>query len=323
MKLTYTIITCFLVFLAGCKKNPSQSLPTQPSPQSSPSTQPKSTQPISSEELRLNSKKITVLIGGKGTGTGVIVGRQGSYYYVLTSKHVVGVAPGTNINMGDNLGPDERDLTNSEDPYKVIAYNGEKYDEYEIKYKDIVKDNMYDLAILKFESDQNYSTAELAISSLDKDKNIYLYGFKNCADKSVEMKHEFNQGKMIPPNIDNSDEGYTVKYTNPTILGMSGSPVFDEVGRVVALHGKPGKENKDREYDFQKCPKLTDYYGGNYGIPMKTLKESKLLAKISVKLIFDDKTVEGEKAQSSPVANPSQESPSPPPNRPIFKHPGS
>jgi len=313
MKLSYTILSFLLLFTTSCELW-----------KGSQEKKGNLISSITQEQLYKKAKEATVMIGGKGPGTGVIIEKKGSSYYVLTSRHVVNVAPGNNIILPDNLAPDEQNLKNYEDPYKIIAYNGERYNEYEINYQEVVKDTQQDLAILKFNSNQEYKTAELATSILDKDQTVYIYGFKDCWDKTVDNKQEFNGGKIVSLNTKSEDQGYTVQYTNPTILGMSGSPVFDAAGRVVAIHGKPGRPYKDKEYEFQECKNLTDYddnyYGNNYGIPIKKLKNSSLLAEIPVKLSFDDKSVEGEKTPSHSVENSQEESLSDSPIR--FKTPG-
>jgi hypothetical protein len=67
---------------------------------------------------------------------------------------------------------------------------------------------------------------------------------------------------------------------------MSGSPVFDNAGRVVAIHGKPGHD-KENQYDFERCQPLTDAFANNWGISMETFLNSSLTS--NLKLQVDEK----------------------------------
>ncbi len=261
----------------------------------------------STSKIKSQARKETVLITGKGHGTGIIIGQDGNNYYVLTSKHVVGIEPSENIQLPTDLDPDEQHLPTKEDPYKIIAYDGQ---EYEIKYnKEVTKDSQFDLAIIKFDSRGNkYPSATLATSSLFNNQTVYIYGLKDCIDKTREQKEEFNQGAIVLTKSSIPDEGYSVQYTNPTITGMSGSPVYDATGRVVAIHGKPGKRYKDKEYKFQDCPSLTPYYGNNYGISMETFKKSGLINQIPVQLAFQDTSLPTNLPPDKPDNNPDPKS---------------
>ena len=44
----------------------------------------------SAEQVNKIAEQITVLIEGQNQGSGIIIAREGSTYYVLTAKHVVG-----------------------------------------------------------------------------------------------------------------------------------------------------------------------------------------------------------------------------------------
>ncbi len=238
---------------------------------------------------------------------------------MLTSKHVVVIAPGKDIQLPKDLRPDEKNLTNQEDPYKVVVYDGQNYQEYEIKYEEVEEDPNFDLAIIKFDSQsqgKKYPTAKLTTSPVSQNQTVYVYGLKDCFNKQRQEKEEFNKGTVLSTSkVSTFDEGYSINYSNPTITGMSGSPVLDTAGRVVAIHGKPDKKNKDKEYQFQKCPNLTSYYGNNYGISMQAFKDSSLATKLAEKLAFDDKPIEVDLTQNNKTNN---KPPSQPLNSPRF-----
>lgn len=241
------------------------------------------------EEIKSEIRKKTVLITGKSTGTGIIVGQESNKYYVLTSRHVVGIAPSKNVELPSNLGDDEKGLTNREDPYQVTTYDGQNYD---VVYDEVEKDANIDLAIIIFKTPKKsniYPVANLAALPISKEQKVFVYGFKDCFKEGREKREEFNQGTVLSTQNKNNDEGYTIKYTNPTIKGMSGSPVLDTFGRVVAIHGKPGSAEKG---DSSNCSALTQVFGNNYGISIESFKNSSLASKLQGKLSFDSNPIE-------------------------------
>lgn len=222
---------------------------------------------IEENEIRQIAKQTAVIISGRGSGSGVIVRRDGNTYYVLTSKHVVGIAPGA-----------------IDDPYVVQTHDGLTH---KIIYDKVRKAGDLDLAILEFSSQRSYEVAKIS-PEISEGMPVYIAGWIDC---NSDRKYEFSPGKIDKLSADDGD-GYSVRYTNSTITGMSGSPVFDRLGRVVAIHGKPGSE-KQNQYDFEKCPSLSQTLGGNWGIPIKTFLNTPLasilelgIARNKVKLNF-------------------------------------
>lgn len=258
--------------------------------------------PLPEDQIKSQAKEQTVMITGKGQGTGVIIGQDGYKHYVLTSKHTVSSPPATNIQY-DNLAPDEQILANDqnqdkskikEEPYKIIAYDGNEFQEYIINYEQVKTDPKLDLAIIEFDSQnkgKKYKITRLSSLPVSNSQIAYIYGFKDCIDESRSKREEFNQGTILSDskNIE-EDEGYTVKYTNPTIRGMSGSPIYDLAGRVVSIHGKPGVEKGD--YVFRSCPSLSNAYGNNYGISIETFKKSELAKSLPFKLAFEQRPID-------------------------------
>lgn len=249
--LVFSVIT--ILSLSGCSEAPDN---------------PK---PLSLKDI---AQQTTVNISGKGSGSGVIIGRNGKTYYVLTSKHVVGIRPGK-----------------IEDQYFIKTGK----DEYEINYNRVKKSSKLDLAVLEFNSNKNYITASLS-KNLYRDQIVYMSGWIDCLK---EEKYEFNSGSLLKILSSRSElsgseaktydkdrdfsEGYHVKYTNSTIRGLSGSPVFDESGHVVAIHGKPG-EDREYQYDFKACPPLNSSFSPNWGIPISAFLNSSLASEIPLQV---------------------------------------
>jgi len=270
--LTLSIITVFS--LSGCFNGNNVGTNSQPSNvETNPPTNNVETnaKPTSLEEI---AQQTAVKISGKGSGSGVIIGKKGNTYYVLTAKHVVGISPGK-----------------LEDDYVIKI--GQK--EYTIDYNRVKKIPKLDVALVEFNSNKNYPIASLS-KNLYLDQTVFISGWIDCLNKE---RYEFNRGKILKilsstSELSASDaktydkeldfpEGYRVKYTNPTIRGLSGSPIFDQAGNVVAIHGKPG-EDREYQYNFEDCPLLNNSFANNWGIPISEFLDSSVASRIPVQV---------------------------------------
>jgi hypothetical protein len=156
------------------------------------------------------AKQITVMIGGlDGKGSGVIIDKDGNTYTVLTAYHVI-KNPGV---------------------YDIITYDGEKY---RIERSQNV--GKLDLALVKFTSSKNYPIAKIADSRTVKEgSTVYYAGFP--AEKANQPRNY----RFIPAPITGrrqDKEGYELSYNGPPLQGMSGGPVLNEEGLLIAIHGK-------------------------------------------------------------------------------------
>ncbi|MBD1214905.1 MAG: GUN4 domain-containing protein [Dolichospermum circinale Clear-D4] len=156
------------------------------------------------------AKPITVMIGGlDGKGSGVIIDKNGNTYTVLTANHVVNKA-------GYGL-------------YEIITHDGQKY-EMENKAQTLGK---LDLALVKFTSSKNYPLAKIADSQTIKEgARVYYAGFPANQPRNY---------RFIPADItgrSQNQEGYELSYNGQALPGMSGGPVLNEEGLLIAIHGK-------------------------------------------------------------------------------------
>ena len=156
------------------------------------------------------AKQITVMIGGlDGKGSGVIIDKDGNTYTVLTAYHVI-KNPGV---------------------YDIITYDGEKY---RIERSQNV--GKLDLALVKFTSSKNYPIAKIADSrTVREGSTVYYTGFP--AEKANQPRNY----RFIPAPITGrrqDKEGYELSYNGPPLQGMSGGPVLNEEGLLIAIHGK-------------------------------------------------------------------------------------
>ncbi|MFW9259665.1 S1 family peptidase [Nostoc sp. CALU 546] len=194
-------------------------------------TLPIATYAISSQEINQIAKNITVQINNEGTtspgGSGVIVAKEGNTYTVLTANHVV----------CDALDRPGGIVCSSDITYSVRTSTGKEYPVKDIKVLQKSK-NDADLAVVTFEATEDYLVATLANSEqLKVTQDIYLAGFPATFQKSGAAR-EFNLPKgSIISFQNNALNAYSLVHDALSLTGMSGGPVFDSSGRVIAIHG--------------------------------------------------------------------------------------
>ena len=197
---------------------------------------------LSSQEVNKIAAQITVQIESeKSPGSGIIVEQDGNTYTVLTCKHVV-AQPGT---------------------YTIVAPDGARYpiDEKSVKK---LKSGL-DLAMVTFSSNKNYTIAKLGNSNnATGGTRVYVYGFP-LITSTVDRRLERLIDGLISANASQPlPDGYALLYTNKTLEGMSGSPVLNEFGEVIGVHGRSETDND------QSDPTKTVETGFNLGIPINS-----------------------------------------------------
>ena len=148
-------------------------------------------------------------------GTGFFVSGEKGLCTVLTAAHVV-------KKEGKNL---------------LQANDG--------KVWDVAKVEMFpdgiDLALVSFKPEKrkcNYSPLKISNSdSLSIGASIYIFGFPI---RSRPLVSQFVLGNVS--GLEQLPQGYGVSYQALTVGGMSGAPVVDVKGEVVAVHGMSGVE---------------------------------------------------------------------------------
>ncbi|MEM1168784.1 MAG: trypsin-like peptidase domain-containing protein [Cyanobacteria bacterium P01_H01_bin.35] len=170
---------------------------------------------LSSKQIYSRLKPSIVKLSYKnqpGHGTGFFVPGEKGVCRVLTAAHVV-------KKEGERLLQ-----TNQDGKFWPVA-------EVEIFPSDI------DLALVTFRPEGgkcNYPALKIGNSeSLKTGSSIYISGFPKRGGRSVyqSVSGEISgSGKL--------GQGYEVSYDALTVGGMSGSPVVDEKGEVVAVHGR-------------------------------------------------------------------------------------
>jgi S1-C subfamily serine protease len=193
---------------------------------------------------------ITVLIdaGDFGSGSGVIIKKQGDVYSVVTTAHV---------------------LERPKLKYEIVTPDDRRY---VLDYKTVKKLTEVDLAILQFTSTTNYRVARLGDSdSIQRNAKVYVAGFPGRTPTIQRPIYNFMAGKVIANALRSqpiSDSGYNLVYDNSTLPGMSGGPVLNDQGEVIGIHGRGEIFN----YETPNInPQVAFVYTGrSLGIPIKT-----------------------------------------------------
>lgn len=160
--------------------------------------------------------QINNTLGAGLGGSGVIIAKDDKTYTVLTAYHVV---------------------ANPNTEYTIKTSKGNDHSVKSIKSLQ-TGENTPDLAIVIFESNEEYAIAPLSNSDeATIGSGVYISGYPLPSVGGTEREYAFTNGQVT--NVRNSDpEGYTLRYDAVTRRGMSGGPVFDVSGRVVGIHGQ-------------------------------------------------------------------------------------
>ncbi len=171
-------------------------------------------QPKSSQEIAETVNKSLVLIyyeNQAGHGTGFIVPGKKGVCTVLTAGHVV---KGYSL----KLQTDQDKQSHTTDSIQTSP--------------------TYDLAVVTFKSaGENcpYPSVNFGDSNeLKLGHKIYISGFPVV--KNEDLAPEFLEGSVSRINVVLT-EGYGINYTAQVSVGISGAPVLDASGKVVAVHG--------------------------------------------------------------------------------------
>jgi serine protease Do len=208
---------------------------------------PLATLALETTQIKDIANNITVFIeitdfnGDQSHGSGVIIAREDSTYYVLTSKHVV---------------------KHQEDDYQytISTHDGESHalDNDNIRHIQDV-----DLAVVSFQSDRIYKVAQIAATAIEPGIPIYVNGFPK-AGQEIQTGSQFTEGIITGINQQHRT-GYNLVYDNFTREGMSGAPVLNAQGKLIGIHGLAEQESPECQQaeaiDNHGLPPQTDEFG--------------------------------------------------------------
>jgi tetratricopeptide (TPR) repeat protein len=205
---------------------------------------------ISSPEVAKIAKAVTVSIkiSSGEQGSGAIIERSGNTYTVLTAAHVVKRAEGKyTIEVGDGQS------------YPVIG-------------RKLSPNGNLDLAVVKFQSNRTYPVIKIGNSNSAEEGTVaYVAGFPFATAAITQSVYLFSDGKITANSSKPFANGYSIVYSCNTLPGMSGGPVLNDRGELIAIHGKGDSQEQVRQSEINSGVVVKT--GFNLGIPVNTFLE--------------------------------------------------
>jgi S1-C subfamily serine protease len=189
-----------------------------PQEESSPPSPHANSPFFSEEQLRQKAKSITVkVLSGQNSGSGILINKQGEIYTVVTNDHV--------LIFGQ---PNQA--------YRIQTPDGQIYPARVVKG---VNFNHKDLGLVQFSSQQDYPVVSLSKSAKSNlGDEVFASGFPFADDVSQSRGFVFTKGKIEMFSQQPFGGGYQIGYSNRIQKGMSGGPVFNRQGEIIAINGK-------------------------------------------------------------------------------------
>ncbi|MDJ0846387.1 tetratricopeptide repeat protein [Crocosphaera sp.] len=208
-------------------------------------------QGLNSEEIKQKAEAITVKIeSNHNAGSGVIIGKEGNTYTVLTNAHVI----------------------NSKIPNQVITIDGKIHESKIIKQGDSLEGN--DLGILTFNSPHNYQVATLAINyDIRDNQRVYSVGFPEETNQFY-----FTQGTIKLQAPKPFLGGYQIGYDIDVKPGMSGGALLNENGELIGVNGLLKEPILNEAYNYLDGSQpfeenIATYRQLSFAVPIQTLVE--------------------------------------------------
>jgi tetratricopeptide (TPR) repeat protein len=201
-------------------------------------------QAASSIEVAKIAKSVTVNIeSADSPGSGVIVQKNNNIYTVITAAHV---------------------LRDRKSTFTIVTPDGNTH-----KLTNIKAASGTDLAIGKFQSATDYPVAKMGDSALSPEGAIvYVAGFPMATQAISASIYNFTEGKVTANANRPLAEGYSLVYSNNTLPGMSGGPVFNDAGELIAIHGRGDTQEASQASEINQNVRIKT--GFNLGITTST-----------------------------------------------------
>lgn len=164
-------------------------------------------------------------------GSGVLIGRKNDDYYVLTNVHVVS-ARGTDYGVRTADGivhfVDDQDTNDNIIPLGKLNQN---------------KVEGSDLAVVHFTAPgKNYPIVTINRQKITKEP-VFVAGWPDPGPQFPSRSFRLTSGTLRALLKQPEDGDYNTQYSAPTRRGMSGGPVFNSRGELIAIHGRGGGKN--------------------------------------------------------------------------------
>ncbi|KOP23637.1 peptidase S1 [Hapalosiphon sp. MRB220] len=217
----------------------------------------------STKKLQHLAQSITVkVLAGGFLGSGILIQEQGSVYTVVTNAHV---------------------LISGDPPYRIQTPDGRVYEAKlpnQAQKLDTSSLKSKDLAALQFySSNTKYVVASLgSASDLSVGNQVFAAGFPFNVEGTQDVGFVFKTGKVSWVLDKALEGGYRIGYTNDIQKGMSGGPLLNQQGKVVAINGIHAEPLWGEPYTYQdgtepeaSLRKRMSKY--SWGIPIETFVE--------------------------------------------------
>ncbi|MBE9088876.1 tetratricopeptide repeat protein [Microcystis aeruginosa LEGE 11464] len=196
-------------------------------------------------QIERSIRQVTVKITSEiNRGSGIIIGKKGSIYLVLTNAHVTRGATTLQIQTHDG-----------QTRTALIAPNS------------LLKDK--DLALVEFSDTRDYPIAKIRAISPDAELDITVTGYSAETGQYTTDNGKIEQTRDRPLR-----EGYSVGYSGDIVQGMSGGGIFFE-DELIGINGRSAHPILSN-YIYEDGTKPTDaeiqqMRAVNWGIPLHTL----------------------------------------------------
>jgi tetratricopeptide (TPR) repeat protein/V8-like Glu-specific endopeptidase len=235
-------------------------------------------QAASSIEVAKIAKAVTVNIeSADSPGSGVIVQKTNNTYTVITAAHV---------------------LRDPKSAFKLVTPDGNIH-----KLTNIKATPGTDIAVAKFQSNTSYPVAKMGDSAQSPEgATVYVAGFPMATQAISASIYNFTEGKVTANANRPLAEGYSLVYSNNTLPGMSGGPVFNDTGELIAIHGRGDTQESSQVSEINQNVRIKT--GFNLGITTSTFlklasnlgfnsRDQVVIAKRSTALKADDYFLQG------------------------------
>ena len=201
--------------------------------------------------IRQMAQGFTVkILVGDTNGSGVIIGRSGNTYRVVTNAHVV----------------------NRSSSYKIQAPDGKVYASKLLEKGSSLQGN--DLAILTFESTVNYGVATLADGkTLKPNDAVYSAGFPIEQNNFVMTAGTVKEITSQPLK-----GGYQLGYSTDTLQGMSGGALLNASGQLIGIVGMGKGAALTEAYTYQDESRpakevINQWRGMSFAVPVAMINQ--------------------------------------------------